>query len=262
MIFVFLAILFFLAVSWKNQEGYLFANKSPFEGPDEHALKNVVLNALNRLLVLFMRHKTPILPIYELYPQINILRERWKDIRDEAIAVMGDAPAYHEVDVMNAGLSTHDNKYWNTFILKYYQDFNELNSKRCPITTKLLKQMPEVNLAMFSILERGKKLYPHHGPWGGVMRIHLGLKIPESKPFISVGKETYYWKEGEVFAFNDTYLHSVENPEKDGGDRIILFLDVHRPDVPSYFHYVTNLASAYFREVNQKSESLAAKKLD
>ena len=156
-------------------------------------------------------------------------------------------------------MSNHGNKYWNTFILKYYQDFNKTNCEKCPITTHLLKQLPEVNLAMFSILEKGKQLYPHHGPWGGIMRIHLGLIIPESNPAINVGKEKYHWKEGEIVAFNDTYLHSVDNPMENGGDRVILFLDINRPDVPKFFHKITNLGNDYFKKVNKKTEEKAKK---
>ena len=248
-----------LAKSWKCQENYLFKNKSPFEGVDDNPVKNVILNALNRMLVLSIpkKYNTPFLPWQELYPQVGILQKYWKDIQAEAKSVMDIAPSYHELDEKNTGLSNHGNKYWNTFILKYYQDFNKTNCEKCPITTHLLKQLPEVNLAMFSILEKGKQLYGHNGPWGGIMRIHLGLIIPKSNPVINVGKEKYHWKEGEIVAFNDTYLHSVDNPMENGGDRVILFLDINRPDVPKFFHKITNLANDYFKKVNKKTEEKA-----
>jgi len=117
--------------------------------------------------------------------------------------------------------------------------------------------LPEDNLAMCSIMEPGKKLYAHHGPWCGIIRMHLGLIIPKSNPVINVGKEKYHWKEGELVAFNDTYLHSVHNPKKNGGIRVILFLDINRPDIPKFFHKITNLASNYFQKVNKKTEEKA-----
>ena len=248
-----------LARSWKYRENHLFKNKSPFEGVDSNPIKNVVVNGLNELVSISMpkKYNTPFLPWQELYPKATILQTYWKDIQKEAKAVMNIAPSYHELDKMNTGLATHDKHYWKTFVLKYYKGFNKKNSEKCPITTHLLKQLPEVNLAMFSIMEPGKKLYEHHGPWRGIMRIHLGLIIPKSNPVIKVGKESYHWKEGELVAFDDTHLHSVHNPKENGGIRVILFMDINRPDIPKFFHKITNLASNYFKQVNKKTEEKA-----
>ena len=155
-------IMIILARLWKCQENYLFRNKSPFEGVDSNQIKNLIINGLNEMVVLSIpkKYNKPFLPWQELYPQVNILQKYWKNIQKEAKVVMNIAPSYHDVDQRNTGLSTHDNRYWKTFILKYYKGFNKKNCEKCPQTTSLLKQLPKVNLAMFSILEPGKILYP------------------------------------------------------------------------------------------------------
>ena len=252
-------ILIVLARCWKKRKNHLFKNKSPFEGSDSNIFNNIILNSLNELMSLYIpkKYDTPFLPWRELYPKVEILQKYWKDIQKEAKSVMQIAPSYGDLDERNKGLSTHDNHYWKTFVLKYYKGFNKKNCEKCPITTHLLKQLPEINLAMFSILEPGKKLYAHYGPWRGVLRIHLGLKIPDSKPIINVGRESYTWKEGELVAFDDTHLHSVDNPKENGGIRVILFMDIYRPDIPKFFHKLSALGNSYFSAVNKKTEEKA-----
>ena len=248
-----------LARFWKGRRNHLFANKSPYKGVGANPFANILLNSLNEMVSLSIpeKYNTQFLPWKKLCPEIKILQDNWKDIQKEAKAVMYSAPSFHELDKMNTELSTHDKHYWKTFVLKYYKGFNKKNCEKCPATTRLLKQLPKINLAMFSIMEPGKKLFPHHGPWRGILRIHLGLIIPESQPVITVGGKNYTWKEGELMAFDDTHLHSVDNPKENGGIRVILFMDMHRPDIPKFFHKITNLADNYFKKVNKKTEEKA-----
>ena len=39
---------------------------------------------------------------------------------------------------------------------------------------------------MFSILEPGKHLPPHRGPYNGVLRLHLGLIVPEPREQLGI----------------------------------------------------------------------------
>jgi aspartyl/asparaginyl beta-hydroxylase (cupin superfamily) len=93
----------------------------------------------------------------------------------------------------------------------------------------LLKSMPEVLAAMFSILPPGKEIPPHIGPFRGSLRYHLGLKVPRDRQncYINVDGRDYHWREGEGQLFDDTYLHHVRNDTNE--TRIVLFLDVERP---------------------------------
>ncbi len=66
---------------------------------------------------------------------------------------------------------------------------------------------------MFSILEPGKHLPPHRGPYNGVLRLHLGLIVPEPRDQlgIRVENEIYRWREGEAVIFDDAYEHEAWN---------------------------------------------------
>src|SRR5690606_11091874 len=96
-----------------------------------------------------------------------------------------------------------------------------------PKTTELLRQLPRVSMAMFSIIEGGKHIPPHYGFFKSVLRYHLGLMVPKQGDcYILVGGEKYNWKEGEDVLFDDTYLHEVWNKSEER--RVVLFIDVLR----------------------------------
>jgi beta-hydroxylase len=103
------------------------------------------------------------------------------------------------------------------------------NCRRCPETTKLLKKMPGMKTAFFSILAPGKHLPPHPGPYKGVLRLHLGLLIPEPADMcaIRVGSQIRHWQEGRVMIFDDTFEHEAWN--RTDGLRVVLFVDFMRP---------------------------------
>ena len=84
---------------------------------------------------------------------------------------------------------------------------------RCPETTRLVESVPGMETAMFSILSPGKHIPPHHGPYKGVLRYHLGLLVPEPEDQlgISVGGQVAHWSEGESLVFDDTFEHSAWN---------------------------------------------------
>jgi beta-hydroxylase len=92
----------------------------------------------------------------------------------------------------------------------------------------LLESIPEVHLAMFSVLLPGSKIPPHYGPTRMCLRYHMGLFTPNDDACrIVVAGQAYSWRDGEDVMFDDTMLHDVKN-ETDQ-TRVVLFLDVERP---------------------------------
>jgi beta-hydroxylase len=83
--------------------------------------------------------------------------------------------------------------------------------------------------ALFSILAPHKHIGEHRGPYKGVLRYHLGLRIPEPTEAcgIRVGGELAHWQEGHGLLFDDTYQHEAWNDTD--GVRVVLFMDVIRP---------------------------------
>jgi beta-hydroxylase len=83
--------------------------------------------------------------------------------------------------------------------------------------------------AWFSILSPQYHIPAHRGVTKGLVRIHLGLRVPADREncFIRVGDKVRRWKEGKCFIIDDTYDHEVFNNTDE--ERTALVLDVERP---------------------------------
>jgi beta-hydroxylase len=158
------------------------------------------------------------------------LEAHWEVIRgelDEVLQRRDDLPNFQDISTDQASITDDDR--WKTFFLFGYGFKSEANCARCPRTTALLEQVPGMTTAMFSILSAGKHIEAHRGPYRGVLRYHLGLRIPEpaSAAGISVGGEVRHWAEGKSLVFDDGYEHFAWNDTE--GLRVVLFMDVIRP---------------------------------
>ncbi|MEX1993496.1 MAG: aspartyl/asparaginyl beta-hydroxylase domain-containing protein [Steroidobacteraceae bacterium] len=166
----------------------------------------------------------------DLFPWVAELRGRWVEVLAEAETVMADRqhlPAFQEISE-EVGYITRD-RDWKTFMLVGYGLKSRRNLARCPATARALRRIPGLKTAFFSILEPGKRLPAHRGPYNGVLRLHLGLVVPEppERCWIRVADERRCWAPGEVLIFDDSFDHEVHNDT--AGVRVILFIDFVRP---------------------------------
>ncbi len=183
----------------------------------------------SKFVELFVRNP-PFLPVDQHFPQAKLLRDNWSTIKSELDTVLIDVesiPKFHEVDKLQRFISAKDDKAWRTFILKGFDKWIESNCEKMPKTTELLKQLPQITTAMFSIIDGGKHIPPHVGFFKTVLRYHLAFIVPEDQPvYIIVGGQRYDWKVGEDVLFDDTYRHEVWN--KSDQRRVVLFCDLLR----------------------------------
>jgi beta-hydroxylase len=133
---------------------------------------------------------------------------------------------------------------WKSFMFKS-GEFIEENCALAPRTADLLRGLPGVYTAFFSVLEPNQHIKAHWGYWKGFVRYHLGVMIPDNnadkKCWIRVNPEaqarggdraaieqgeTYHWHNGEAVLFDDTFLHDAANDTDQV--RVVLFLDVAR----------------------------------
>ncbi|HEV7499656.1 MAG TPA: aspartyl/asparaginyl beta-hydroxylase domain-containing protein, partial [Vicinamibacteria bacterium] len=61
-----------------------------------------------------------------------------------------------------------DDDRWRTFVFFVFSSRVERNCLACPDTMRALQEVPGVRSAMFSILEPGKHIPPHRGPFKGI----------------------------------------------------------------------------------------------
>ena len=165
-----------------------------------------------------------------VFPWAREIEREWPFIRAELDTVLkrkDELPGFHEISTDVATI-THD-RDWKTFFLCGYGMRSDANIKQCPETWRIVNKIPGLITAMFSILEPGKHIPHHRGPYNGVLRLHLGLIIPEpcEKVKIRVGNEICHWSEGKALIFDDAYDHEAWNGSPKL--RVVLFIDFVKP---------------------------------
>jgi aspartate beta-hydroxylase len=178
----------------------------------------------------------PVLDAEGDFPNSRKFVAAWQKIRDEAISVrLEKMPRFHDIMPEQAEISANDGLDWRMFILKAYGVAVPENVRKMPTLARLLDECPEVKSATISFLAPRKHIPRHRGPFRGVMRFHLGLKIP-SEPggrpatIMMIDDREYRITDGECLLWDDTYPHEVMNNSDE--PRIALLLDVWRPRMP------------------------------
>jgi beta-hydroxylase len=165
-----------------------------------------------------------------VFPWAREVERAWPAIRAELEQVLvrkDDLPGFHEISSDVATISTDAG--WKTFLLAGYGFTSDNNIRQCPATWAACQKIPGLITAMFSILEPRKHLPPHRGPYNGVLRLHLGLIVPEPREQlgIRVADTEYRWREGEAVIFDDAYEHEAWN--RTPHTRVVLFVDFVKP---------------------------------
>ena len=186
-----------------------------------------IVSIVNPILNLFIKNQ-PFFNI-EYVPNSKLLESNWEIIRGELLELLKDEdtiPPIQSISKTQEYLTT--DKKWKAFFLKIYGNYIDKNCATCPLSTEIIKKIPNVSTAFFSILDGHKHISKHEGSYKGVLRCHLGLITPKDKKSkISVGGEIRYWEEGKALLFDDTYPHEVWNDSDE--KRVVLLLDIERP---------------------------------
>lgn len=117
------------------------------------------------------------------------LEAHWREIRDEGLAVLNEK-GYFKDESENL----KDVGDWKQFELYARGIRNKENCKKCPVTCKLIANLPDAGgckrgQSKFSVIHPGTHVWPHCGPTNCRLRVHLGLKVPP-KTYLRVAEET------------------------------------------------------------------------
>jgi aspartate beta-hydroxylase len=229
---------------------------------DYHIFKS----AANGFIGLFIdpKRRPTFFDVAKTYPALGRVTEAYPDIRREFDRLMADAselPQYHDVDPGNRAISGTTPKRWDVFMLEIMGHKPAHNRALCPQTCRALEQVPNLIEAFFSILEPGKSIPQHEGPYLGYLRYHLGVRVPkQNPPKLIVNAQDYVWKEGEGVLFDDSWPHSVVNNASE--PRAVLIVDVRRPlpwiaDLCNRFLVDVIGHMTYGRSIARKTEQFA-----
>jgi ornithine lipid ester-linked acyl 2-hydroxylase len=164
-------------------------------------------------------------------PWVDLLEAEWLVIRSELNNLLQSQtnPLIHnpEIDLVSKP------GQWKVFTFFFWNRKFEENCQKCPQTVELLKSLPNIVTASFSLLESNSTIKPHRGNTNAIMRCHLGLIIPASLPDcgIKIGNKEKSWVEGESFVFCDCHTHSAWNHTSE--KRYVLMVDIVRPEFVS-----------------------------
>lgn len=166
----------------------------------------------------------------DLFPWAAPLRTHWRKIRAELDALLerrDELPRFQDISPDQNRISPDD--LWRTFVFCGFGRRFALSRLLCPETSRLLDEVPRLENAFFSILAPGKRVPSHRGVTKGMVRCHLGLKVPARAEHcaMQVGDAHFSWREGELVFFDDTYPHAVQNDTDQ--ERAVLLFDFERP---------------------------------
>ncbi len=163
------------------------------------------------------------------FPFVATLEHNWSLIRGEVARLMMRKDLAAFIETSADPLTVALDRGWRTAPLLTYGFRSEHLIAQCPETWRLLQGVPGLVSAMFSLLEPGRFLPPHRGPYNGLLRLHLGLIVPDDpqKVGIRVVDKIAPWEEGKALIFDDTLEHEAWNDTSQ--TRVVLLLDFARP---------------------------------
>lgn len=195
------------------------------------------------------------------FPFLPAIEANWVGIRTELERLLqdrADLPAFHDISPDQKRISK--GSQWKVFILFGFGVPVQKNCARCPETARLLRTVPGLQSAWFSILAPRYHIPRHRGITKTVLRAHLGLVIPtqHDQCTMQVHDTTVVWQPGRVLVFDDFYPHEVWNNTDD--ERVVLVFDFNRP--MRFLGRLTNVAllwglkrTAYFRDAERNLKS-------
>ncbi|WP_116090700.1 aspartyl/asparaginyl beta-hydroxylase domain-containing protein [Sphingomonas crusticola] len=171
-------------------------------------------------------------PVHDVrdFPWVAALEDHWIEIQREAAAALHDletVPPLAEISPDHRDIAPP--KKWRSFFLYGYGYREEANIRRCPRTDALLRAVPGLNSAFFSVLAPGTHIPPHVGVTKAIMTCHLGLSVPrdEARCWMRVVDHRLHWQAGRALIFDDTFEHEVANDTNE--TRVVLLIQFRRP---------------------------------
>ena len=163
----------------------------------------------------------------KVFPAARELEERFPALRAEIDALLEKRtiPAYGAFDPVRAAQVSEE---WKLYYAYMYGQSNELARDEVPTLLSFAQSRPEVVNAFVSILDPGVELAPHKDPYAGVLRYHLGVRVPRvNPPHIRLDQDRHTWKEGEGRVLDVSVEHEVVNTSEE--PRVVVIIDFRRP---------------------------------
>ena len=194
------------------------------------------------------------------FPWAARVEAAWPEVRAEVDALLTGPTDIPHIEDVTGGIPQGNVGPWRTLVLMHQGRWIPWNCERCPRTTELVKEIPGLTVAVFSVLEPGTHITTHRGPNKGALRYQLGVIVPgqEGDCRIRVGDEMIHWREREGVMFDFTVEHEAWNDTAQ--IRVLLMLELITP-LPWYLDIPNRLAQramGWFPTTRDLTERLKA----
>lgn len=173
----------------------------------------------------------------EKFSWVGALEAAWRDIREEyevAIAKNAAQSPYVPANMQGAEWGKlRGAQDWSAIHL--FKDAQRTSfADQFSRTVEALSAVDLVSIngvpleAFFSRLKPGAHIPPHYGLTNSRVTVHLPLIAPENCE-IRVGGAVHRWRDGEIVAFDDSFLHEAMNNA--ASDRVVLIFEAPHPDL-------------------------------
>jgi aspartate beta-hydroxylase/beta-hydroxylase len=187
---------------------------------------------LNRLFIAAAggSRRPPLMRTEDVFPEGLEFQRRFEEVRGEIERLLEKRSLrrYQDIDPARAAEVSAD---WKLYYAYFLWEENANARTELPVTLSIVKSIPHAMNATVAVLEPGVSLAAHAGPYAGVLRYHLGIRVPrKNPPRLRVHDRHYTWKAGESIVLDDVFDHEVYNEAEE--IRVILMVDFMRPMNP------------------------------
>lgn len=209
---------------------------------------NYFLSPLNFIYRLDTSSRTNFYQDYEkdnIFPVGLELESQWEKIKEEGYQLYQSIPnkEINYLDNYHIDLKEENKLNWTTIPLRLFGQDTTKYFDYCPTLSNILKEHPEIISCLYSIMEPGKIITPHHGPYDGLIRYQLALDIPNIKEgeecYLHVDGEKYQWSVGKGVLFDESNIHGAVNTTSE--KRMVLLIDIERPYSSLIFRILNRL---------------------
>lgn len=161
------------------------------------------------------------------FPELGILTQNLGAIQKELDQILKNTHK-HWLETFPTYVQGKEDRSWEVFTFQFFNMVHPRNPLLCPITSSLLREIPELISCDFSKMKAHTHILPHQGYTRMVLRCHLPLIVPEVGTCgIRVGDETRFHETGQLLIFDDSFDHEAWN--KGDSDRVVLMFDIPNP---------------------------------
>jgi len=160
------------------------------------------------------------------FPELLVFEQQADTIRNEFLKVKENNLGFW-LDTFPHYVDKSSKNKWKVFSFRFFGIDNPINHSLCPVTSTLIKSNATIISADFSYIPPHTKILPHKGFTKMVLRVHLGLIIPEGDTGIRVGNMVKKWQEGKLLILDDSFEHEAWN--NTDYDRVVLMFDIVNP---------------------------------